>query len=144
MLVYILGRLRIPKLRFDGFFKSDSSEIGTSGQIDMRKFFIKVMNVNRRSEGKAKLCMGFITIDNKTYEMLWEDDYRGNTFGKEALLQVFYLDRNRNTINFITYQKQQETIIPKSYDECIHNNRGQCPKPLTERIENIINHATRV
>ncbi len=150
--IYLHKRLKIPKLRFDGFFKSDSSELGTTGPKDLIRFFIKVINANRRSEGNAELCQGFITVGNKTYRTVWEYDYAGNSFGKEALLQVFHIDKNRNTINFINYQQSHQIIESKSYGERVHDSitirlecsRGQCPKPLTENIQNIINTATYV
>jgi hypothetical protein len=67
MLVYLFERLRIPKLRFGGFLKIDSPEVGiTSGSKDLTRFFVRITNVNRRSEGNAELCIGFIIIGNKT------------------------------------------------------------------------------
>jgi len=152
MIIYILERRRIPKLQFAGFFRSDGSEVGTTGVKDITRFFVKVINVNKRSEGKTKECMGFVSLDNKTYRSDWQDGYAGNTFGKEALLQVFFLNKKSNTINFSHTIGAGKTEESKSYDECIHNNisirleceRGQCPKPLTERTENIINNAVGV
>ena len=123
-----------------------------SGSKYLTRFFVKITNVNDRSEGRAELCIGFITLGNKTYRTVWEYDYAGNSFGKEALLQVFYIDENRSTINFINYQQSQQIIESKPYNECIHNTvtirlectRGRCPKPLTEGIQNIINTETYV
>ena len=91
-------------------------------------------------------------MGNKIYRTIWEYDYVGNSFGKEALLQVFHIDRIRNTINFINYHQSQQMIDSKSYGERIHDDitvileceRGHCPKPITESIDNIINNSTGV
>jgi hypothetical protein len=152
MFIYIHKRLTIPKLKFGGFFRRDSSEVATTEPKDLTRFFIKIINVNRRSEGNAELCIGLITLGNKTYRTVWEYDYAANSFGKEALLQVFYIDKNRNTINFINYQQSQQIIESKSYGECVHSSitirlecsRGGCPKSLTENIQSIINTETYV
>jgi hypothetical protein len=131
------------------YFPHNSSTTGTK---DLTRFFVKITNANRRSEGKAQECVGLVSIDNKTYRSVWQYDYAADTFGEEALLLVFYIDKNCNTVNFVNYQQSRQIIESKPHDECIKNSitirlecsRGLCPKPLTEKIKNIINEATRV
>jgi hypothetical protein len=150
VIIYLLERGRIPKLKFDGFFKTESSEAGATGVVNATKYFVKIINTNRRTEGNTGICQGFITLGNKKYTTVWEYDYAGNSFAKEALLQVFYKDKDQNTINFINYQQSQQIKDPIPYNGIIHESitiwieceRGQCPKPITKSIENIIKNAT--
>lgn len=152
MIIYLLERHRIPKLKFDGFFKTESSEAGATGVLNATKYFVKIINTNSRSEGNAGICRGFVTLGNKKYTTVWEYGYAGNSFGKEAMLQVFYIDKDQNTINFTNYQQSRQIIDSKSYNDTIHDSittwieceRGRCPKPITKSIENIIKNATSV
>jgi hypothetical protein len=81
----------------------------------MTRFFVRIKNVNKRSEGKAHLCLGFVTLDKRTYRAEWQDGYAGNTFGQEALLHVFYIDKDPNTINFIHTVGAAKTVESISY-----------------------------
>jgi hypothetical protein len=101
VLIYLLNRSKIPKLAFDKYFKKDSLEVVTTGTLNSTTFFIKIINVNKRSEGKVEGCTGFISIGDKTYRTGWQDGYEVGTFGKEAFLSLFYIDNDQNTINFV-------------------------------------------
>jgi hypothetical protein len=84
IIIYNLDRGRIPKLKFSRFIKVNSSEWGLlfAGQ-NRTGFFIKVVNTNRRSEGKADECQGFVTVGNKTYRTVWEYGYAGTSIGRK-------------------------------------------------------------
>ena len=153
MIIYLLERSRTPKLKFKGFLKLDNPEgINTKTQGDGTGYFIEIINSNKRSEGNADLCRGFITLGNRTHTTLWEYGHAGNTFARKALLFLFYVEKNDKTIEFVNWQQSRQNIESKPYDERIHDSitigiecsRGHCPKPLTENIQNIINSATDV
>jgi hypothetical protein len=88
--IYVHQRSKIPRLKFGEFIKVDRSYIVDSERVDVTKFFIKVINKNKRSEGNAEECYGFITLRSNPVRTVWEEfDYAGTSFGKEALLLVF-------------------------------------------------------
>jgi hypothetical protein len=77
LIIYGLERGRILKLKFNGFVKIDSpdSRLGTIDLAGISGFFVKVVNVNRRSEGESGTCQGFVTVSNRTYRTVWEYDW---------------------------------------------------------------------
>jgi hypothetical protein len=152
VLIYVHKRTLIPRLKFDGFVKIDSpdSRLGSIDNQGVSGFFVKVVNVNRRSEGESGTCQGFVTVVNRTYRTVWEYDWNGHSFSKEALLFVFGADDNSKTVYFANSSKGQKVMeLAKPYNDSINDNititlqceKGRCPKPLTKNVKSIIDTA---
>jgi hypothetical protein len=150
--IYAHQRSKIPRLKLDGFVKIDSPD-SRPGSIDnqgVSGFFVKVVNVNRRSEGESGTCQGFVTVGNRPYRTVWEYDWNGYSISKEALLFVFGVDDNSKTVYFANSSKGQKVMeLAKPYDDSINDNititlqceKGRCPKPLIKNVKNIIDTA---
>ena len=150
--IYAHQRSKIPRLELDGFVKIDSpdSRLGSIDNQGASGFFVKVVNVNRRSEGESGTCQGFVTVGNRPYRTVWEYDWNGYSISKEALLFVFGVDDNSKTVYFANSSKGQKVMeLSKPYDDSINDDititlqseKGRCPKPLTKNVKNIIDTA---
>ena len=151
--IYLHGRSKIPKLSFDGYFKFDKHFVADvpSKVSKVTIYCVKIEDMNTRSEGKVRSCAGSLTVNSNIYRTVWVNgESRYYTFVKEALLRLFEVDWNGNTIGFFnTLQetKAEPTLVP--YTETIHSNiiiglgssRGHCPESMTVSIEDIINNA---
>jgi len=152
IVIYAHQRSKIPKLRFDGFIKVDSPDrrLGSHDIKGITGFFVKVKNANRRSEGKAEECQGYITIGTRTYRTVWQYDWAGSPIGQEELILLFYMDNNNKEVNFVNYARSKVVELSKPYNECFNDNisirlecsSGSCPKPLTKSIKHVIDNAT--
>ncbi|MGC1932281.1 MAG: hypothetical protein WA667_25190 [Candidatus Nitrosopolaris sp.] len=148
VIVYILTRRKIPKLEFGEFFKYDHSVVTTIGVSNRITFFVSVKNINDKSEGKVKSCTGFITAFGKSYKTIWKDNGRSKyDFNKEAFLELFYIDKDDNTITFSNSISEKDDIetteLPYKVTEDLRirleSDRGHCPKPKTINIGDIVN-----
>ena len=151
LIVYILRRRKIPKLEFAEFFKEDHQIVTTIGLCNMITFFIRVKNINDKSEGKVKSCIGFITAFGKTHKTIWKDNAATRyDFSKEAYLQLFSIDKDRKTIifsNSISEDDMETKELPYTAAERedlwirLESDRGHCPSPRNEKIKEIIKKA---
>jgi len=148
--IYLHGRSKIPKLSFDGYFKFDKQFV-TDVPSKVTIYCVRIEDMNTRSEGKVRSCTGSLTVNSNIYRTVWvNSESRYYTFVKEALLKLFEVDWNGNTIGFfntLRETKAEPTLVP--YTETIHSNiiiglesnRGHCPESMTVSIEDIINNA---
>jgi len=148
--IYLHGRSKIPKLSFDGYFKFDKQFL-TDVPSKVTIYCVRIEDMNTRSEGKVRSCTGSLTVNSNIYRTVWVNgESRYYTFVKEALLKLFEVDWNGNTIGFfntLRETKAEPTLVP--YTETIHSNiiiglesnRGHCPESMTVSIEDIINNA---
>jgi len=143
---YLRGRSKIPKLSFDGYFKFDKQLVRF-----VATYCVRIEDMNTKSEGKVRSCTGSLTVGGNVYRTVWANsESRHYAFVKEALLKLFEVDWNGNTIGFFdTLQetKAEPRLVP--YTESIHSNiiiglqssRGHCPESVTVSIEDVINNA---
>ena len=148
--IYLRGRSKIPKLSFDGYFKFDKQFL-TDVPSKVTIYCLRIEDMNSRSEGKVRSCAGSLTVGGNVYRTVWvNSESRYYTFVKEALLKLFEVDWNGNTIGFfntLRETKAEPTLVP--YTETIHSNiiiglesnRGHCPESMSVSIEDIINNA---
>ncbi|HYT02165.1 MAG TPA: hypothetical protein VEL70_04585 [Candidatus Acidoferrum sp.] len=148
--IYLHGRSKIPKLSFDGYFKFDKQFV-TDVPSKVTIYCVRIEDMNTRSEGKVRSCTGSLIVNSNIYRTVWVNgESRYYTFVKEALLKLFEVDWNGNTIGFfntLLETKAEPILVP--YTENIHNNiiiglqcsRGYCPESMTVSIEDIINNA---
>jgi len=148
--IYLHGRSKIPKLSFDGYFKFDKQFV-TDVPSKVTIYCVRIEDMNTRSEGKVRSCTGSLIVNSNIYRTVWVNgESRYYTFVKEALLKLFEVDWNGNTIGFfntLRETKAEPTLVP--YTETIHSNiiiglesnRGHCPESMTVSIEDIINNA---
>jgi len=148
--IYLHGRSKIPKLSFDGYFKFDKQFV-TDVPSKVTIYCVRIEDMNTRSEGKVRSCTGSLTVNSNIYRTVWvNSESRYYTFVKEALLKLFEVDWNGNTIGFfntLRETKAEPTLVP--YTETIHSNiiiglesyRGHCPESMSVSIEDIINNA---
>ena len=148
--IYLRGRSKIPKLSFDGYFKFDKQFV-TDLPSKVTIYCVRIEDMNTRSEGKVRSCAGSLTVNSNIYRTVWVNgESRYYTFVKEALLKLFEVDWNGNTIGFFNTLREtmaEPTLVP--YTETIHSNiiiglessRGQCPETITVSIEDIVNNA---
>jgi hypothetical protein len=147
---YLRGRNKIPKLSFDGYFKFDKQfERDVPNKVTI--YCVRVKDMNTKSEGKVRSCAGWLTVSGIVYRTVWvNNESRHYTFVKEALLKMFEVDWNSNTIGFFnTLRETTAEPILVTYTESIHNNiiiglesrRGHCPESMTVSIEDVINNA---
>ncbi len=78
-IVRLLNWLKIPKLEFDEFFKNDASIATNTGVYNRITYFVKIMNTNRKSEGRAGSCTGFVSVSGKSYKTIWKEMAVANT-----------------------------------------------------------------
>jgi hypothetical protein len=148
--IYLHGRSKIPNLSFDGYFKFDKQFV-TDVPSKVTIYCVRIEDMNTRSEGKVRSCTGSLIVNSNIYRTVWVNgESRYYTFVKEALLKLFEVDWNGNTIGFfntLRETKAEPTLVP--YTETIHSNiiiglesnRGHCPESMTVSIEDIINNA---
>jgi len=148
--IYLHGRSKIPKLSFDGYFKFDKQFV-TDVPSKVTIYCVRIEDMNTRSEGKVRSCTGSFIVNSNIYRTVWVNgESRYYTFVKEALLKLFEVDWNGNTIGFfntLRETKAEPTLVP--YTETIHSNiiiglesyRGHCPESMSVSIEDIINNA---
>jgi hypothetical protein len=148
---YLRGRSKIPKLSFDGYFKFDKQLVTGDIPSNVTTYCVRIEDMNTKSEGKVRSCTGSLTVGGNVYRTVWANsESRHYAFVKEALLKLFEVDWNGNTIGFFdTLQetKAEPALVP--YTEGIHSNiiiglqssRGHCPESVTVSIEDVINNA---
>ena len=148
---YLRGRSKIPKLSFDGYFKFDKQFVTGDVPSKVTIYCVRIEDMNTRSEGKVRSCTGSLIVNSNIYRTVWVNgESRYYTFVKEALLKLFEVDWNGNTIGFfntLRETKAEPALVP--YTETIHSNiiiglgssRGHCPESMTVSIEDIINNA---
>jgi hypothetical protein len=155
LILYFLKRRKIPKLEFGEFFKEDRQFVTTIRESNRITFFVKVKNVNDKSEGKVKSCTGFINAFGKIHITIWKENGRSEyVFGEEASLQLFYIDKDRKIITFtnsISEKNDKEIIetteLPYTAADKedlrirLESDRGHCPSPRNEKIKDIIRKA---
>jgi hypothetical protein len=146
-LIYILDRRRLPKLAFKESLKLDEYVVDETKVIG---YYVRVININNKSEGRIESCAGNIRFDNRIYRTIWEANRaRHYSFGKEALLKLFHIKNNQIKFTNTIGENGLDVTPDFVYTEYVHKNitaelesaRGHCPKPLTESIENIINNS---
>ncbi len=141
---------RLPSLVFEGYFKSDEPQL--RGQVESTKisYYIRIINKNKKSEGLVESCAGNIGFGDSIYRTIWEDNrQRHYCFGKQASLKLFNVYNNR--LNFthaigetgldVTRDFEYATILRENITVELESARGQCPKPHSENIVNIIKNA---
>lgn len=148
---YLRKRSKIPKLSFDGYFKFDKQIVTGDIPSKVTTYCVRIEDMNTKSEGKVRSCAGTLTMTGSLYRTVWvNSESRHYSFVKEALLKLFEVDWNGNTIglfNTLLETRAEPTLVP--YTETIHNNitiglesiRGHCPESVTVNIEDIINNA---
>ena len=148
---YLRGRSKIPKLSFDGYFKFDKQLVTGDIPSNVATYCVRIEDMNTKSEGKVRSCAGSLTVSGNVYRTVWvNSESRHYAFVKEAILKLFEVDWNGNTIGFFdTLQetKAEPRLVP--YTESIHSNiiiglqssRGHCPESVTVSIEDVINNA---
>jgi hypothetical protein len=144
LLIYHFERRRVPKLVFEKPYRK-YRESQTNNMV----FFIRIRNANKHSEGRAEFCSGLIEVIGtsiKNMPTIWiENSQEDFNFADYADLRLFTVKEGEE-INF--YNKQRY-LDAKPYSVYIHKEikinletqRGRCPAPLTDRIEDIINNA---
>jgi hypothetical protein len=91
VIIYILEGRKKPKLEFDKFFKEDSSFVTTIGVSNRTTFFVKLINTNHKTEGKADECTGILNISGKNHKTIWNNNHRRKyTFATEGILLILY------------------------------------------------------
>jgi hypothetical protein len=148
-------REKIPVLTFDGLFKSEDNPIVVNGsrEVGQTTFFIRVENTNKRSEGRAESCSGFLEVlgtNIKNAPTVWADnEVRYFSFSRYADLRLFTLIE-RETISFPSAKSERGFAeTRKSYTEYVNKDlkvelecvRGRCPTPYTKKIDDIVKQA---
>jgi hypothetical protein len=148
---YLRGRSKIPKLSFDGYFKFDKQFVSEDVPSKVTIYCVRIEDMNTKSEGKVRSCAGSLTVSGNVYRTVWvNSESRHYAFVKEAILKLFEVDWNGDTIGFfntLRETKAEPALVP--YTETIHSNiiiglessRGHCPESMTVNIEDIINNA---
>jgi hypothetical protein len=148
---YIHQRQKIPKLSFDGYYKTDKEFITGNIPSIITTYCVKVKDINHNSEGEIKSCAGSIVVENNSYRTVWMfDNKRHKYFVNEAWLKLFDHDRKNETIGFFgSGEESNAKRIESSYGRRIDDKivmklvsaRGHCPLPHIENIEYIIKNA---
>jgi hypothetical protein len=148
---YLHGRSKIPKLSFDGYFKFDNQVVTGSVPSKLTVYCVRIKDMNTKSEGKVRSCAGSLTLSGNVYRTVWvKSGSRYYDFVKQALLKLFEVDWNGNTIGFFNALREinaEPALVP--YTGTIHSNiiigldssRGRCPESITVSIEDIIHTA---
>lgn len=148
---YLRGRSKTPKLSFDGYFKFDKQFVSEDVPSKVTIYCVRIEDMNTKSEGKVRSCAGSLTVSGNVYRTVWvNSESRHYAFVKEAILKLFEVDWNGDTIGFfntLRETKAEPALVP--YTETIHSNiiiglessRGHCPESMTVNIEDIINNA---
>ena len=148
---YFRGCSRIPKLSFEGYFKFDKQFVTGDVPSKVTIYCVRIEDMNTKSEGKVRSCAGSLTVSGNVYRTVWvNSESRHYAFVKEAILKLFEVDWNGDTIGFfntLRETKAEPALVP--YNETINSNiiiglessRGHCPESMTVNIEDIINNA---
>jgi hypothetical protein len=101
VIVYILTWRKIPKLEFGEFFKEDHQVVTIIGLSNRITFFVRVKNINDKSEGKVKSCTGFISAFGKSYKTIWKDNGQS--------VRILY--SKRTTAKFFIAREQRQNSL---------------------------------
>jgi hypothetical protein len=73
--IYAHQRSKIPRLKFDGIIKVDSpdSRLGSIDNQGVSGFFVKVVNVNRRSEGESGASDFVLSPNRRCNYQVWHN-----------------------------------------------------------------------
>jgi hypothetical protein len=151
--VYVYWRKRqtIPKLSFEGYWKTDSLFVTEHVETKVISYCVRIEDINPKSEGKIRSCAGSATVNNDISKTIWMfANKRNHDFVKEAWLKLFDVDWKDDTIGlFDTSGKTDAKRFPVAYGRRNNDNitinlesaRGRRPDPVTEKIEYIIKKA---
>jgi len=149
--VYARQRQKIPKLSFDGYFKTEQTFLTGHDPTNVSTYCVRIEDINPKREGEIRLCAGSLTVNTEVYKTIWMfTKKRHHNFVKEAWLKLFDVDSKNETIGFSdTAEESNAKRSPASYGRRIGDNitmqleaaRGRCPEPHNENIEYIIKKA---
>ena len=151
--VYVFWRKRqtIPKLSFDGYWKTDSLFVKGNVETKVTSYCVRIEDINPKREGQIRWCAGSVTVNDNEYKTIWMfTKKRHHDFVKEAWLKLFDVDSKDETIGlFDTAEESNAKRSPASYGRRIGDKitmqleaaRGRCPEPHDENIEYIIKNA---
>jgi hypothetical protein len=144
---------KIPTLTFDGFYKTPTiSFYGNTEKINYTYFAIVKKN---SGEGYAKDCEGFVTVEGTAISnapTVWEHaDARRYDIGGQMGLRLFTIVENDKIIFASAFLEQGFKANEKSYNDFnakeiiieIHTTRGHVPKPMSIKIQGIINELNK-
>jgi hypothetical protein len=148
--LYIHQRRKIPRLSFDGYFKTERPFVTGQVSTKVATYCVRIENINPKGEGEIELCAGSLTVNDSIYKTVWISDERHHNFVREAWLKLFDVDSKDDTIGlFDTSGETDAKRYPAAYGRLISDNitiklesaRGHLPDPVTEKIEYIIKNA---
>jgi hypothetical protein len=86
--VYLHKRAKIPKLSFDGYFKTEQPFLTGHESSKVTTYCVRIENINLKSEVEIELCAGSLTVNNSIYKTVWmSTDKRHDNFVKDALIR---------------------------------------------------------
>jgi hypothetical protein len=143
--VYIYKRQKIPTVSFGGYFKVDRVFITGNVQSKVTTYYVKIEDINPKSEGKIKSCVGYLIVGSEHYNATWMFvDTTQHTFVKQAWLKLFDVNPRDETLGFFSNGKRHPASIGRRMGDSVtiqlNAARGHCPT-ITEKIENIIREA---
>jgi hypothetical protein len=143
--VYIHKRQKIPRLSFDGYFKTEQIFVTGNVRSKVTTYWVKVKDINPKSEGKIKSCVGSIAVGSEVYRTTWMFmNTSEHTFVKEAWLKLFDINSRDETVGFLDGKRSPASIgrrMGESVTIQLKAGRGHCPSPLGENIEYITKNA---
>ena len=144
--VYMYKRQKIPRVSSGGYFKVEQVFITGNVKSKVTTFYLKIEDINAKSEGKIKSCVGYLIVGSEGYSTTWKSvNTRQNTFVKEAWLKLFDVNSRDQTLGFFSDGKRVSASIGRRMGDSVTIQlkaaRGHCPDAFTEKIENIIKEA---
>lgn len=144
--VYVHERQKIPKLSFDGYFKTEMTFLTGHDRSILTTYCVKIIDINSKSEGKIKSCVALLTVGSEIYPTTWMFvNAREHTFVNEAWLKLFDIDSRDQTVGFFSNGKRSPSSMGRRMGDSVTIRlkaaRAHTPEPITEKVENIIHKA---